>query len=59
LYDYYEELNARYDQWFDEYDASPKIQIDGDQMNFVEDTQAAEEVLNLIEEKLKEVRQEA
>jgi deoxyadenosine/deoxycytidine kinase len=59
LYDYYEELNARYDQWFDEYDASPKIQIDGDQLNFVEDTQAAEEVLNLIEEKLKEVRQEA
>ncbi len=58
LYDYYEELNRRYDQWFAEYDASPKIQIDGDQLNFVEDTQAAETVLDVIEAKLQEIRQE-
>lgn len=58
LYDYYEELNRRYDQWFAEYDASPKIQIDGDQLNFVEDTQAAETVLDVIEAKLQEICQE-
>ncbi len=57
LYDYYQELNQRYDQWFESYDASPKIQIDGDQLNFVEDPQAAKEVLRMIEEKLAEVRQ--
>lgn len=37
LYDYYKELNKRYDQWYEEYNESPKIQIDGDQFNFVED----------------------
>lgn len=57
LFDYYQELNHRYDQWFEEYDASPKIQIDGDQLNFVQDPEAAEIVLQKIEEKLNEIRQ--
>ena len=47
LYDYYKELNKRYDQWYEEYNESPKIQIDGDQFNFVEDPQAAQ-ALSLI-----------
>ena len=42
LYDYYQELNLRYDQWYEEYQESPKIQIDGDQFNFVEDPEAAQ-----------------
>lgn len=58
LYDYYKELNRRYDQWYDEYNESPKIQIDGDRFNFVEDPQAKVEVLNMIEAKLAEIRQE-
>lgn len=58
LYDYYEELNRRYDQWYNDYNASPKIQIDGDVLNFVEDTEAAKKVIELIDEKLKEVRKE-
>ncbi len=57
LYDYYKELNRRYDQWYEEYKESPKIQIDGDRYNFVEDPQAKEEVLKMIEEKLAEIRQ--
>ena len=57
LYDYYQELNLRYDQWYEEYKESPKIQIDGDRYNFVEDPQAKEEVLKMIEEKLAEIRQ--
>lgn len=56
LYDYYQELNRRYDAWYETYDASPKIQIDGDRLNFVEDEDAAHEVLQLIEEKLQEIR---
>lgn len=55
LYDYYQELNKRYDQWFEDYHESPKIQIDGDQLNFVEDPAAAAEVLRLIDEKMAEV----
>lgn len=54
LYDYYKELNKRYDQWYEEYNESPKIQIDGDQFNFVEDPQAAQAVLTMVEEALKD-----
>ena len=50
-------MNRRYDQWYEEYKESPKIQIDGDRYNFVEDPQAKEEVLKMIEEKLAEIRQ--
>ena len=58
LYDYYKELNRRFDQWYEEYKESPKIQIDGDQFNFVEDPEAKEAVLKIIEEKLAEIREE-
>ena len=58
LYDYYKELHRRYDQWYEEYKESPKIQIDGDQFNFVEDPEAKEAVLKIIEEKLAEIREE-
>ncbi len=56
LYDYYKELNKRYDQWYEEYNESPKIQIDGDQFNFVEDPQAAQAILTMVEEALKDAR---
>lgn len=55
LYDYYQELNTRYDQWFADYDESPKIQIDGDRHNFVEDETARAFVMQLVEEKLAEL----
>lgn len=58
LYDYYQELNRRYDQWYENYNESPKIQIDGDRYNFVEDPQAKDEVLRIVKEKLAEIRQE-
>lgn len=56
LYGYYQELNKRYDTWFANYNHSPKIQIDGDRLNFVESPQAAQEVLSMIDKKLREVR---
>ena len=59
LYAYYQELNHRYDAWYETYDASPKIQIDGDVFNFVEDEQASQKVLQIIEEKLQEIRRVA
>lgn len=55
LYSYYEELNKRYTQWFEDYSESPKIQIDGDALNFVDDVSAREAVLAIIEEKLEEI----
>ena len=56
LYDYYKELNSRYDQWYEEYNESPKIQIDGDRLNFVDDADARDEVIRLIDEKILEVQ---
>lgn len=56
LYDYYKELNQRYDKWFDDYHESPKIQIDGDRYNFVEDAAARDYVLDLIDQKIAETR---
>lgn len=56
LYDYYQELNRRYDKWFEDYNESPKIQIDGDRHNFVDDPVARDFVIRLIDEKLAETR---
>ncbi|MGX7051291.1 deoxynucleoside kinase [Leuconostoc palmae] len=55
LYDYYKELNRRYDEWFDNYNRSPKIQIDGDKFDFVTDELAREKVLDAIDRKLADV----
>lgn len=56
LYAYYKELNTRYDQWYEDYNESPKIQIDGDKLNFVEDAEARDIVLQMIDEKIAEVQ---
>lgn len=53
LFDYYQELNRRYEDWFDNFDICPKIQIDGDKFDFVEEESARKIVLNKINDKLK------
>ena len=48
-------MNERYVAWFDSYDRSPKLSIDGDQYDFVADESAAKEVLALIDHKIAEL----
>ncbi|MBO0422525.1 deoxynucleoside kinase [Enterococcus plantarum] len=55
LYDYYKELNSRYEKWFKEYNESPKIQIDGDKYDFIESEEAKKQVIQFIENKLAEI----
>ena len=55
LYDYYKTLNERYIAWFEGYDRSPKLSIDGDKYDFVNDPEAAKKVLSLIDEKVDEL----
>ncbi|MDG4957523.1 deoxynucleoside kinase [Lactococcus lactis] len=55
LFDYYQELNRRYKDWFENFDICPKIQIDGDKFDFVEEESARKIVLNKIKDKLKEI----
>lgn len=50
LYDYYQMVNERYQQWYDNFDICPKIQIDGDRYDFVADPQAAATVIKQIKE---------
>lgn len=52
LYDYYKQLNERYQKWYEDYDESPKMSINGDRYDFVEDPQASREVLAQIDKKL-------
>ena len=51
---YVQLLNSRYDDWFENYDRSPKIQIDGDRFDFVENPKARAEVFDMIDAKLSE-----
>lgn len=58
LYEYYQELNTRYEAWYEDYQESPKIQIDGDLLDFVDDKTARQIVLEQIEAALADVRNE-
>lgn len=56
LYDYYRRLQAEYDPWFEAYDKSPKIRIDGNKYDFVKNKEDLEIVIKQIDDKLKEIR---
>ncbi|CAM3159830.1 deoxyadenosine kinase [Lactobacillus bombicola] len=55
LKDYYARLINYYEPWYENYDASPKMAIDGDQYDFIIDEHAKKEVLHQIDNKLHEV----
>lgn len=55
LYNYYKNLNNRYHDWYEQYDESPKMLINGDEYDFVEDPAAAQEVLKMVDHKLIEL----
>lgn len=55
LYNYYKNLNERYHDWYEQYDESPKMLINGDEYDFVENPAAAKEVLKMIDKKLVEL----
>ncbi|GEK28005.1 deoxynucleoside kinase [Furfurilactobacillus siliginis] len=56
LYEYYKQLNARYEAWYDNYDFGPKMKIDGDKYDFVESKDAADMVLQQIDAKLAQLQ---
>ncbi|QWF35766.1 deoxynucleoside kinase [Latilactobacillus curvatus] len=58
LYDYYKELNSRYDAWYEAYDESPKMQIDGDKLDFVENEADRQKVIEMIDERVKSLNAE-
>ena len=55
LKDYYARLLRYYEPWYEHYDASPKMKINGDNLDFIVDEDAKKEVLNEIDNKLREI----
>ncbi|KRL62980.1 deoxyadenosine kinase [Lactobacillus psittaci DSM 15354] len=55
LKEYYERLRNYYEPWYENYDESPKMIIDGDKYNFVDNEADCEAVLKLIDDKLREL----
>ena len=55
LEDYYKRLLRYYKPWYEKYDYSPKMEIDGDKLDFITDDHAREIVLDQIVAKLKEM----
>jgi deoxyadenosine kinase len=55
LKDYYDRLLHYYEPWYKHYDASPKMEINGDLLDFVTDQDAKKEVLSQIDNKLREI----
>ncbi|WP_270262655.1 deoxynucleoside kinase [Lactobacillus panisapium] len=55
LKDYYTRLIRYYEPWYENYDASAKIAIDGDRYDFIGNEDAKKEVLNQIDNKLREI----
>ena len=55
LKDYYARLLRYYEPWYENYDASPKMEINGDKLDFVVDEDAKKEVLSEIDNKLRDI----
>lgn len=55
LKDYYYKMWSAYKDWYQDYDASPKMKIDLDQYN-LDDPKNVEIVLEMIDDKLKKIR---
>lgn len=53
---YYQQVHSAYPDWYDAYDKSPKVRIDGNQLDFVNDEEAMREVIRQVEQALAEIR---
>lgn len=53
LKDYYARLLSYYEPWYKHYHASPKMEIDGNRLDFIADEDAKKEVLSEIDNKLR------
>lgn len=56
LREYYSKLHDAYEKWYNDYDYSPKMKIDGDTFDFVENPQDRDTVLAMIKTQLAEIR---
>lgn len=55
LKDYYARLLSYYEPWYEHYDDSPKMRIDGDQLDFIANSEDKQLVLKRIDCKLRKI----
>ncbi|VTS13494.1 deoxyadenosine kinase [Streptococcus pseudoporcinus] len=53
LEEYYYQVHQEYPTWYEEYEVSPKMRIDGDALDFVQNPEDLSKVLQMIDDKLK------
>lgn len=52
LYQYYQQVHGEYPSWYKNYNVSPKIRIDGNQLDFVSNVDDLQTVFNMIDSEL-------
>lgn len=55
LEDYYAQVHSEYPDWYENYQVSPKMKIDGNQLDFVQNPDDLKTVLKMVDTKLKEL----
>lgn len=55
LEQYYHQVHGEYPAWYEDYKVSPKMKIDGNSLDFVQNPQDLATVLKMIDTKLKEL----
>lgn len=55
LYEYYQQVHGEYPDWYDNYDVSAKIKIDGDQLDFVKNPDDLQTVFDMVDAELKKL----
>ncbi|GAB6635911.1 deoxynucleoside kinase [Streptococcus uberis] len=55
LEDYYAQVHGEYPDWYENYHVSPKMKIDGNQLDFVQNPEDLKTVLEMVDTKLKEL----
>ncbi|MGT2745273.1 deoxynucleoside kinase [Streptococcus phocae subsp. phocae] len=55
LHAYYKQVHSEYPTWYDNYDISPKIKIDGDSLDFVQNPEDLSKVLDMVDEQLRQL----
>lgn len=52
---YYQQVHGEYPEWYENYDVSPKMKINGDVLDFVQNEDDLKRVLAMVDEKLKKL----
>lgn len=55
LYNYYKQVHGEYPEWYEHYNASPKIKISGDEFDFIENPKDLQTIFDMVDNQLREL----